>query len=152
MSEIRPGLTLRPMTPADLAQVLTIEQAGQPTPWSAGIFEDCFRPGYRAEVVLSGDTVVAFQVLSSVLDEVHLLNIAVHPDWQRQGIARALLEHTLRGLRDEDMSVFYLEVRAGNLAAQALYLQLGFSITGERRDYYRNAGGREDAVLMLRHL
>ncbi|MBA3980661.1 MAG: ribosomal-protein-alanine N-acetyltransferase [Alcanivorax sp.] len=153
ISDRLPGFRLRPMRPEDMPAVLPIEAAGQPTPWSAEVFGDCFRPGYRAQVVeTAGAELVAFQVLHTVLDEAHLLNIAVHPDWQRQGIAVALLQHTLAALAAEDFSVMYLEVRESNRGAQALYQRLGFAVSGRRKAYYRTATGHEDAVLMLRLL
>ncbi|WP_223426553.1 ribosomal protein S18-alanine N-acetyltransferase [Alcanivorax limicola] len=150
------GLRCRAMSAEDIPALLPIENAGQPTPWTAQIFADCLCPGYRCHVVVAGEgsdeTPVAFQVLSHVLDEAHLLNIAVHPDWQRRGIAATLLQHTLAGLVAADISVLYLEVRESNLAGRQLYERLGFALTGRRKDYYTRPGGREDALLMLRHL
>ena len=73
------GARLRALTSADLEAVLAIEQAGQPTPWSAGNFRDCLHGGYHCRVATVDGTAVAFMILSSVLDESHLLNIAVLP-------------------------------------------------------------------------
>lgn len=150
------GLRCRPMVAEDIAALLPIEKAGQPTPWTAQIFTDCLRPGYCCHVVVTegGDdeTLVAFQVLSHVLDEAHLLNIAVHPDWQQRGIAASLLRHTMAHLSEVRISMLYLEVRESNSAGRKLYRRLGFIQAGRRKDYYIGAGGREDALLMLRHL
>ncbi|MCH8543340.1 MAG: ribosomal protein S18-alanine N-acetyltransferase [Alcanivorax sp.] len=151
------GLRCRPMVAEDIAALLPIENAGQPTPWTAQVFADCLRPGYCCYVVVAGadseaETPVAFQVLSHVLDEAHLLNIGVHPDWQRRGIAATLLQHTMAHLAEARISMLYLEVRESNQAGRKLYRRLDFVLTGRRKDYYNRPGGREDALLMLRHL
>lgn len=136
----------------DLPAVCAIENATQPTPWSEQVFRDCLNSDYDCEVVLHEDTPVAFQVVSRVLDEAHLLNIAVAPGFQRRGIAWALLTRLHAQCLAQDTSVIYLEVRASNTAAQALYAHLGYLETGRRKAYYRTHGGREDAVLMMHML
>lgn len=140
------------MCAADVPQVSALEAQSQFTPWSEQVFLDCLRDDYLCQVVMAGsDTLAAFMVISRVLDEAHLLNIAVASDWQRRGIARTLLADMMTALAPESRYLF-LEVRAGNAPARALYEQLGFSVTGVRRGYYRCATGREDAVLMMRPL
>ena len=75
-----------------------------------------------------------------------LLALAVHPAARRQGIARALHQTALEALRP---TLAFLEVRASNHAAQALYRSLGYRDSGRRRDYYPNPdGSREDALVM----
>ena len=95
---------------------------------------------------------VGFMILSSVLDERHLLNVAVAPARQRRGLALWMLEDELDEARTASMSVMYLEVRAGNDGAQSLYRRLGFVENGRRKGYYRAGAGREDAVLMMLEL
>lgn len=144
------GARLRALTSADLDRVQAIEEASQVTPWSPGNFRDCLRSGYRCQVATVDGVPVAFMILSSVLDECHLLNIAVAPAWQRRGLARWMLRRALAAAEAEDMSVMFLEVRAGNQGAQRLYRELGFEETGRRKGYYRTRGeAREDAVLMM---
>ncbi|MFP1679529.1 ribosomal protein S18-alanine N-acetyltransferase [Alloalcanivorax sp. C16-2] len=144
------GARLRALTSADLERVQAIEEASQVTPWSSGNFRDCLRSGYRCQVATVEGMPVAFMILSSVLDECHLLNIAVAPAWQRRGLARWMLGRALAEAEAEDMAVMFLEVRAGNVGAQCLYRALGFEETGRRKGYYRTRGeGREDAVLMM---
>lgn len=152
MIALHAGLRLRPMTDDDLDAVTQIEAATQPTPWSRQSFRDCLTSGYDCRVVVRDDTVVAMAVLSSVLDEVHLLNIAVAPAQQRRGIAWAMLRELIAEYRQRQMQQLYLEVRESNLGAQALYKRLGFVVIGQRRHYYRTVGGREDAILMMRPL
>lgn len=80
------------------------------------------------------------------LDELEILTVAVRPEHRKQGLGRALL-HTL--LMTEGVTVVFLEVRASNSAARALYRSSGFQETGTRKRYYRDG---EDAVLMRRSL
>lgn len=136
----------------DLAAVCEIEKITQPTPWNEGIFRDCLRSDYDCEVVERDGKLVAFQVVSRVLDEAHLLNVAVAPAWQRRGIAWALLKRMFERCTERDISVIFLEVRASNHGAQALYEKLGFAEAGRRNGYYRMPGGREDALLMMMQL
>jgi ribosomal-protein-alanine N-acetyltransferase len=86
-----------------------------------------------------------------VLDELHLLNLTVDPDHQGQGQGRRALQHLHATADAAAMSDVWLEVRASNARAQALYLSQGYAEVGRRRDYYP-AGplGREDALLMRR--
>ncbi len=142
------GACLRPFTVAHLPRILAIEEASQVTPWSLGNFSDCLSSHYRCQAAFVDEEPLAFMVLSSVLDEIHLMNIAVAPAWQRRGLARWMLEQALAEARAAGMSVMYLEVRASNHGARRLYEGLGFAENGRRRHYYRTPGGHEDAVLM----
>ncbi|AFT71709.1 Ribosomal-protein-alanine acetyltransferase [Alloalcanivorax dieselolei B5] len=148
MAEITDDVRLRTMTSADLERVLAVEQDCQLTPWSMTNFRSCLASGYHCKVATHEGEITGFMVLSTVLDEAHLLNIAVAPAWQRRGIARWMLEQAIARAVDGGMSVMYLEVRAGNRGARKLYKQLGFEICGRRPGYYRAEEGYEDAVLM----
>jgi [ribosomal protein S18]-alanine N-acetyltransferase len=152
MVELHAGFRLRPMTEQDVEAVVAIENATQPTPWTARIFLDCFASHYDCRVMTHGEQVVGFAVLSSVLDELHLLNIAVAPAMQRRGIAWAALKQILADYQRTDMRSLYLEVRESNLGARSLYQHMGFQVIGERKNYYRTQGGRENAILMMKSL
>ncbi len=149
MTALHAGCTLRAMTEADLAEVVAIEDALQPTPWSAQVFRDCFNSHYDCRVVQRDSAVIGFVVLSSVLDEVHLLNIAVAPAMQRRGIAWAVLKEVIPEYQARSLRYLYLEVRESNAGARALYERIGFQTVGLRRNYYRTHNGRENAVLMM---
>ena len=144
-----PEFELRPMQAEDLPDVERIERAGQPNPWSQGIFLDCLASGYRCDVATVEGRLVGFQVLSFVLDEAHLLNIGVDPAMRRRGLARAMLGRAMRDSAEAGAVNMFLEVRAGNSGAIALYDELGFCETCRRRDYYPGPNGREDALLMI---
>lgn len=152
MADFHAGFCSRPMADADIDAVVAIEEVSQPIPWSAQVFRDCFTSGYRCDVVTRDEQVVGFIVVSWVLDEAHLLNIAVAPAMQRRGVAWALIRDSIRRCRERGLTQMYLEVRESNTGARALYANLGFEEIGLRRNYYRTVGGRENAVLMMRGL
>lgn len=140
---------IRAMQEADLEAVLAIESAAQLTPWSRNHFLDCLgNAHYLCQVVEVEGAPAAFLIMSRILDETHVLNIAVAPARQRQGLARGLLEQAIDAARRDAMSVIYLEVRESNHSARALYESLGFTVSGIRKNYYRRGDGHEDAVLM----
>lgn len=95
----------------------------------------------------SGD-LVGFAILWRVLEEAHIISLAVHPDQRRQGIARALLVDLLQQARDQGCGWATLEVRSGNLPAQRLYESIGFKLLGHRKGYYEDTG--EDALIYWR--
>ena len=72
----------------------------------------------------------------------------VDPAFQRRGLGRELLEHLIRELETRDVFTLWLEVRASNVAAIALYESLGFNEATIRRNYYPTVDGREDAIIM----
>ena len=74
--------------------------------------------------------------------------LSVAPAWQRRGLGRALLHHFIAIARDYAAQRLLLEVRPSNIAARALYADIGFSDLYVRRDYYPAGSGREDAILM----
>lgn len=145
-----PGFRLSPMLPEDLDRVTAIEAACQITPWSRQLFADCFESDYLCQVARHESGVVAFQVASFVLDESHLMNIAVAPAFQGLGLARAMLTHLLEEAFFRGARQMFLEVRESNTRAQALYASLDFALLGRRKNYYTKPDGHEDARIMLR--
>jgi ribosomal-protein-alanine N-acetyltransferase len=137
------------MVASDLEEVLAIERSGHPGPWSESIFrEELDREWARLVVASSEDVgVLGFCNFWLVHDEVHLLNIVVHPQARRRGIGRALMAHILEVARARHSRYLTLEVRRSNGAAIELYESLGFRTTGVRPNYY--AAEREDALVML---
>ncbi len=143
-------LALRPMRRRDLEAVLQIETRAFPKPWSRAFFEkELASPQARCTVATAGDDdaapIVGYTVAWRVLDEVHLLNVAVHPQHRGASIGRRLVEDVLDDGRRAGGRVVYLEVRAGNVTARRLYRRLGFRDLGVRRGYY---GPGQDAIVM----
>lgn len=94
--------------------------------------------------------VAAFILSRLILDEAEILTIAVAPEFRRRGIGSALLAVHLATLAAQGVKALFLEVEAGNQAALALYAQFAFRQIGERKAYYRKAGGAAAAALVLR--
>lgn len=136
------------LTPDDLAQAFAIECRSHAFPWSEKTFAS--NQGERfINLRLDVDgKMVAFAITQVVLDEASLFNIAVDPDFQRRGFGRQLLQHLIDELIKRNVLTLWLEVRASNLPAIALYEQLGFNQVSRRPNYYPTASGREDAILM----
>lgn len=140
------------MRAADLPEVVGIEASVYDFPWTAGIFRDCLRVGYCC-VVLEGNAALrGYAVMSVAASEAHLLNICIHPDWQRCGLGRELLGWLMAEAKLAGAERMFLEVRPSNDAALALYQTEGFRRIGTRRAYYRAAIGREDAAVLERRL
>ena len=143
-------VTLREMRREDLPAVLDIERRSFAQPWSRAFFEkELATPFARLVVVVEearpGPTVVGYACRWRVTDEVHVLNVAVHPERRGRGFGRLLLEGIVGEARSSRARVVYLEVRAGNVVARRLYRSLGFRELGVRRGYY---GPGQDAIVM----
>ncbi len=135
----------------DVPAVQAIEAAAYPFPWTRGNFVDSLAAGYIAEVLLLDGAVAAYFVAMPGVDELHLLNITVAPAWQGRGFGQSLLGAVRQHARRLQLPRLLLEVRHGNLRAQALYRRLGFAPIGRRVGYYPAhpaPHGREDAVVM----
>jgi len=137
-----------PMTEARLDQVVAIERRAYTHPWTRGNFSDSLKSGYQAQLLTAGDATLGYYVAMQGVDEVHLLNITVDPQWQGQGWGRVMLDALALWGRAHNAQWLWLEVRNSNLRAQQVYLRYGFRRVGERRNYYPADGGREDAIVM----
>lgn len=139
---------LRDMTLADIDAVLRIEQSVQAYPWSLVNFTDALNSGYVCRVDELDGEICSYVVLMMGVDEAELLTIGVAASQQRRGFGRGMLNGMLAMAQDKNMQRVFLEVRASNAAAIALYRTVGFSEVGLRRGYYQNKQGSEDAVVM----
>lgn len=143
------SLAVRQATREDLVAIHAIEATSFPDPWSLESFEESLADATDTlTVALRADAVVGYAVLRVLGPEAELLNLAVHPAHRRHGVADALLADALRRIDAGTRATVHLEVREGNLAAQALYRRHGFLPVGRRRGYY--ADPPEDALLMRR--
>lgn len=139
---------MRRMTSADVDAVLGIESAVQPYPWTRGNFSDALANGYLCYVEEQAGGICAYAILMPVVDEAELLTIGVAAAQQRRGLGRAMLHGMLGLAQGRKTNRVFLEVRASNAAAIALYRGAGFVEVGLRRDYYQNASGSGDALVM----
>jgi ribosomal-protein-alanine N-acetyltransferase len=97
-------------------------------------------------VVRGAGRLAGYLCLWEIGHEIHITNLAVHPEWRRQGVARALLDAALGEGRVRGVELAFLEVRPTNAEALSLYESLGFRVIGRRKGYYFDTG--EDALLM----
>ena len=140
--------------PADLPRMFAIEQASFQAPWSYGLLEAEFtHTQARMRVVYQRDPrgkkpelLVGFCISWVVLDELEILQIAVDPEFRRNGIGRILLRDVLRIAKKEPAPNLHLEVRASNEAAISLYRSCHFEKVGLRKKYYQSP--TEDAVVL----
>ena len=97
-------------------------------------------------VAVQDDMVVGYIGSQSTIDETDVMNVAVHPDWRRQGIAEQLIENLIEELKKRGSHALMLEVRASIAPAISLYEKMGFRQVGLRKNYYRNP--KEDALIL----
>ena len=137
-----------PMTKEYLPRVVALEKLCFPAdPWSETIFRAALDSPGTAILLAEGEgsALLGYAVVTVILDEGNLDNVAVAPEYRRQGVADALLS-ALASFAREHLTRLFLEVRASNAPALALYRKYGFAEAGRRKNYY--AHPREDAILM----
>jgi len=128
-------------------QILAIEEASFPSPWTARAFlEETRNPVSHFWSLKEEEKILGYICFWMFAAEVHLLNIAVHPQHRRRGLGTSLLEKMQRFAMVHGVEKIYLEVRPSNKAARRFYLKAGFKEKGRRRRYYTDTG--EDAIIM----
>ena len=146
---LRESIEIRPMTRQDLDEVLQIEGMSFPSPWSRTLFErELSTPFSRSFVAQTaqGKKLLGYLCLWLVDREAHILNLAVHPQYQKRGIGTLLLGHGIDYCQKDGVHLITLEVRRSNYKAISLYRNFHFQPQGIRRRYYTDSG--EDAVVM----
>jgi ribosomal-protein-alanine N-acetyltransferase len=138
------------MQPADVAEVFAVERAAYEQGWPATAFERELRENAMARYVVlrsgPGQAMSGFGGLWLMVDEAHVVTVAVLPEQRRLGYGRALVHSLVEVARAEGMASATLEVRESNTAARALYRAYGFYEVGLRKRYY--ADNHEDAIIM----
>lgn len=132
----------------DVPAMARIERDSFGAPWSAEEITKDVTAGGNVYVAVAecGDEKAGYGEIRMVAGEAQIYNIAVAPEFRREGIGEALLRHMIEKAEDDGCTLVTLEVRGGNEAAMALYHKLGFREVGRRKGYY--AKGGEDAILM----
>ena len=140
-------IRLEQMKSAHVAQIAQLEKICFSDPWSENsVASELDNPLSLWLVALNGETVAGYVGSQSVLDGADMMNVAVHPEFRRRGIARDLVNALVDALKEKGIKSLTLEVRQSNEAAIALYEQLGFLQVGLRPNYYRNP--KENALIM----
>ncbi len=135
------------MNESHLSQVAQIEIQCFSTPWSENsLREELTNSFARFFVALCDGQVAGYMGAHNVVGEVYITNVAVLPQFRRQGIAEALIKNLMDVTFSEGAEFITLEVRKSNAGAIGLYSKMGFEIVGERKNFYENP--REDALLM----
>jgi ribosomal-protein-alanine N-acetyltransferase len=150
MSSDHDQLVYAPMVVGDVDDVFALERSVYPHPWSHGNFVDSLASGYNSWTLRDdGGALVGYFLLMPVVDEAHLLNVAVCKSRQGQGLGLYLLDKVCACARGLLMESILLEVRPSNLRALKIYEQYGFAEIGRRKSYYpAHNGQREDAIVM----
>ena len=135
------------MESSHVSQVAELEALCFSDPWSeTSVASELTNPLSFWLVSLEDDRLTGYVGSQTVVGETDMMNIAVHPDFRRRGIAEALVIALVEELKKLESHCLTLEVRASNEPAQKLYEKLGFSQIGRRPKYYRNP--REDALIL----
>lgn len=148
MAALPEGLELRPARPEDVGAVAALEAGVFPDPWPRHLFlqEICQPLRFQRVIVDCGGVLAAYLFACWQLDELHILKVATHPVYQRQGLATLLLDVALQEARRQRGRGLILEVRPSNRGAFLLYRQLGYHVLGRRPRYYSDG---EDATVMF---
>lgn len=142
-------MNIKVMTAADISAAVQVDEAAFSHTWDAEEFRAELAKDYAYYCIVErGGQACAYAGIWCVYETAELIRIAVHPDKQRQGIAAELMSEILKYAAEQGCEKMMLEVRAGNIAAHALYKGFGFKQIALRRAYYDG----EDAVIMERIL
>ncbi len=142
------AVTIREMKESDLEEVLAIERVSFADPWSRRLFKETLQFPHSVNFVLQGAAGAVLGYINFYLigEEGHLLNLAIHPNWRKKGLAAQLLDHAIGFLKLKHAAHFFLEVRESNRDAILLYSKFGFQQIGRRKRYYVETN--EDALVM----
>jgi ribosomal-protein-alanine N-acetyltransferase len=143
---------LRAMREDDVDAVMAIEVRAYPFPWTAGIFRDSLRAAYPSWLLVRGEVIIGYGIISIAAGEGHILNICIDPLEQGRGHGRRLLRSLVQVARMHRAERIFLEVRPSNPRAIGLYFAEGFNEIGRRPRYYPANMGREDAIVMAMEL
>ncbi len=144
-------IEVKPMSESDLPEVMEIEKVSFPTPWSKESYlAELENEAARYRVVRLEGKLVGYGGMWLIVDEAHITNVAIHPDFRQQGIGERLMTELI-GLANQHKAIgITLEVRPSNQGALRLYNKLGFLPTAIRKGYYSDTG--EDALIMWKYL
>lgn len=144
-------ISIEKMTKGYLEEVCAIEKKCFSIPWSKKSFEDELNKNNMAIylVALYEKKVIGYAGMWHVINEGHITNIAVDPEYRKKGVGKKLVNELIEIAKDKEMIGITLEVRTSNEVAINLYKKQGFLLEGIRKEYYEN---KEDALIMWKHL
>lgn len=140
-------IEIRPMEEAHVPQIAQLEKLCFSDPWSeSSIASELSNPLSCWLVAVEGEKLAGYIGSQTVMGETDMMNVAVDPDFRRQGVAQTLILALVEALKARGSHWLMLEVRDSNVPARALYEKLGFAEVGRRKNYYRNP--KEDALIL----
>lgn len=142
------NICIRVASLEDFDRVFNNEQVCYDVPWSAKSLQDCFKDGYTFYVMEYRAQIIGHMIVQWVLDEAHLHNVCVTPQFQLNGLGKLWMSQLLKIAKIKNCSVIFLEVRKSNAKAIRLYSALGFVQIGERKNYYQTKQGKENGLVM----
>lgn len=145
--------TIKTMQPQHIPAIMEIEQVAYEFPWSETLFSDCLKVGYPGWVAWKEEEMVGYVLMSSAVDQAHVLNLCTAAAHRREGIGEALLRTCIEYSETLNAATIYLEARVSNPGAIRLYERLGFQRIGLRTNYYpATHNTREDAIVLSKSL
>lgn len=140
-------ILIREMQEGDIPEIMAIELSSFTTPWSEISFlSEIYKKYAVSRVAVFEGKVIGYICANCVLHEAHILNLAVHQDYRRRGVATIMMREAIRKLKKKGCVFMYLEVRVSNTGARMFYELFGFKVESVRKKYYINPS--EDALLM----
>jgi ribosomal-protein-alanine N-acetyltransferase len=146
-----PKLIIRKIKEKDIPSLLEIEKISFAAPWSEQDFlSELYRKNALLRVAVFEGNIIGYICVSFRAQESHILNLAVHPDFRRRGVATILMDKAMAELKERGCFFALLKVRVSNTGAQRFYELLGFKVESIRKKYYDNPD--EDALVMMLRL
>lgn len=144
-----PSITLRTIDPALLPQVLELDRICFDGLWTLeGYQREVDSPNSELIAITEDDRLIGYGCFWAIVDEAHITIIAIHPEYQQQGLGKLLLFVLLDRASQRQMKHATLEVRISNQSAISLYEKFQFKVAGQRKDYYTDTG--ENALILWR--
>lgn len=138
------------LTLEDIDDLMVVEKLSFTIPWSKEAFVEEVTNNKFARYIVAkvNGKAIGYAGLWKIFDEGHITNVAVHPEYRRNGVGYMLVKSLIDLAQEENITRMTLEVRKSNIPAQNLYAKFGFKIEGFRKEYY--ADNKEDAIIMWR--
>lgn len=138
---------VRPMQEDDLHGVYEVERSSFSSPWTKGmVSEEFYNLNAHYMVIETAGAIVGYGGFWRIIDEAHITNVAIHPDYRSLGYGRNIISALIQRAKDFDLIAMTLEVRVSNVIAISLYTEFGFVSSGIRKKYYQD--NNEDAIIM----
>lgn len=133
-------------------KVISIENSCYPFPWTKRIFSDCIKANNICKICEINGNIIGYLIMYVAVAEAHILNVCVKKDMQGKGLGASLMDEAMENAVRLNADTAFLEVRVSNAKAIELYSLYDFVEVGQRPNYYPAENGREDAIVMAKHI